>query len=139
MLVGQHDLTAQKEILREVFGQDDWECPDILEAMETCSDLYFDSISQIRMDAWSQGRVALIGDACFCPSLLAGQGSALAMVGAYVLAGEMKQADGDYRVAFRNYEQLLHPFIIDKQRAAERFAGSFAPKTKFAMRSLLSD
>jgi 2-polyprenyl-6-methoxyphenol hydroxylase-like FAD-dependent oxidoreductase len=67
--------------------------------METCSDLYFDSVSQIRMDTWAQGRVALIGDACFCPSLLAGQGSALSMTGAYVLAGELKKAGGDYHIA----------------------------------------
>jgi 2-polyprenyl-6-methoxyphenol hydroxylase-like FAD-dependent oxidoreductase len=133
LLVGQHDLKAQKEILREVFGEDGWECPDILKAMETCSDLYFDSLSQIRMDTWSRGRVALIGDACFCPSLLAGQGSALAMTGAYVLAGELKKADGNYHIAFRNYEQLFHPLISRKQRAAERFSGSFAPKTKFGI------
>ena len=85
------------------------------------------------MDTWSQGRVALIGDACFCPSLLAGQGSALAMTGAYVLAGELKKAGGDYHIAFRNYEQLFYPLIIRKQRAAERFSGSFAPKTKFGI------
>jgi 2-polyprenyl-6-methoxyphenol hydroxylase-like FAD-dependent oxidoreductase len=133
LLVGQHDLKAQKDILRKVFGEDGWECPDILKAMETCSDLYFDSVSQIRMDTWSRGRVALIGDACFCPSLLAGQGSALAMTGAYVLAGELKKSDGDYHIAFRNYEQLFHPLIIRKQRAAERFSGSFAPKTKFGI------
>jgi 2-polyprenyl-6-methoxyphenol hydroxylase-like FAD-dependent oxidoreductase len=137
LLVGQYDLKAQKENLREVFGEDGWKCPDILKAIETCSDLYFDSVSQIRMDTWSQGRVALIGDACFCPSLLAGQGSALAMTGAYVLAGELKKAEGNYHIAFRNYEQLFHPLITRKQRAAERFSGSFAPKTN-AIRSFTS-
>jgi 2-polyprenyl-6-methoxyphenol hydroxylase-like FAD-dependent oxidoreductase len=126
-LASQHDLVAQEEILRDAFGKDGSECPAILKAMETCSDLYFDSVSQIRMDTCSQGRVALIGDACFCPSLLAGEGSALAMAGAYVLARELN------RVAFRRYEELFHPFVLNKQRAAERFSGSFAPKTKFGI------
>ncbi len=130
---GPHDLEAQKNILREVFAQDRWECPDILDALDASSDLYFDAVSQIRMDAWSQGRVALIGDACFCPSLLAGQGAALAMTAAYILAGELKKADGDYQAAFENYEQVFRPFILRKQRAAERFAGSFAPKTQIGI------
>lgn len=116
-----------------MFGKDGWECPDILRALDCASDLYFDSVSQIRMEVWSHRRVALIGDACFCPSLLAGQGSALAMTGAYILAGELKQAEGDYQKAFRNYENLLWPVIIRKQRAATRFAGSFAPRTRFGL------
>jgi 2-polyprenyl-6-methoxyphenol hydroxylase-like FAD-dependent oxidoreductase len=131
--VGTHDLDAQKQLLHEEFGRDGWECPIILEALENCSDLYFDSVSQIRMPTWSQGRVALVGDACFCPSLLAGQGSALAMTGAYILAGELAKSSGDHLTAFGNYERLLHPLIVRKQRAAERFANSFAPKTRFGL------
>ncbi len=128
-----HDLSAQKQILRDVFGQDGWECPNILKTLDSVSDLYFDSVSQIRMEGWSRKRVALIGDACFCPSLLAGQGSALAMTAAYILAGELKREDGDYETAFRNYENLLWPIITRKQRAAERFSGSFAPRTRFGI------
>jgi 2-polyprenyl-6-methoxyphenol hydroxylase-like FAD-dependent oxidoreductase len=73
--------------------------------------------------------VALVGDAAFCPSLLAGQGSALAMTAAYVLAGELAAAGGDHVQAFARYEERLRAFIDGKQRAAQRFAGSFAPKT----------
>jgi 2-polyprenyl-6-methoxyphenol hydroxylase-like FAD-dependent oxidoreductase len=124
------DIAGQKEFLRRAFAQDSWECQAILQALDGCTDLYFDVVSQIHMDAWHRGRVALIGDACSCPSLLAGQGAALAIIGAYVLAGELKRAGGDYRTAYQNYEALLHPFVLDKQRAAERFAGSFAPKTE---------
>ncbi len=101
--------------------------------MESCDDLYFDRVSQIRMDTWSQGRVALVGDAAFCPSLLAGQGSALAMIGAYVLAGELSRAGGLPEEAFRRYERLLHPFMLTKQNAAEKFASSFAPKTRLGL------
>jgi 2-polyprenyl-6-methoxyphenol hydroxylase-like FAD-dependent oxidoreductase len=128
--VGAHDLPAQKRVLRETFDKDGWECPEILAALETSSELYFDVVSQICMERWSDRRVALVGDACFCPSLLAGQGSALAMAGAYILAGELKQSGGDYRTAFARYQTIFQPFIAGKQRAAARFAGAFVPKSR---------
>ena len=104
-----------------------------LPTLDGCTELYFDRVSQIRMDNWWQGRVALIGDAAFCVSLLAGQGSALAMTAAYMLAEELGRADGDYRTAFRRYEESLRPYIIGKQNAAMRFANSVAPKTQFGL------
>ena len=128
-----HDLAAQKAVLHGEFAGAGWECPLILAAMDDCNEIYFDSASQIRMDAWSRGRVALIGDAAFCPSLLAGQGAALAMIAAYVLAGELSGAEPAPEPAFRRYEQRLRPFMTEKQKAAERFAGSFAPKTRFGL------
>ena len=85
-------MAAQKALLNAKFGDAGWECPQILAALDESDDLYFDRVSQIRMDAWSKGRVALVGDAAFCVSLLAGQGSALAMAAAYVLAGELGRA-----------------------------------------------
>lgn len=130
-------IQDQKALLRERFGASGWECPRILDAMESSNDLYFDRVSQIHMaadgESWTRGRVALIGDAAFCASLLAGQGSALAMAAAYILAGELYKADGDYAQAFRRYEQLFAPFIAAKQKAALRFAGMFAPKSKMAL------
>jgi 2-polyprenyl-6-methoxyphenol hydroxylase-like FAD-dependent oxidoreductase len=128
-----HDVASQKRMLHDDFGHDGWEVPGFLSALDGATDLYFDAVSQIGMDTWSKGRVALVGDACSCPSLLAGQGSALAMTGAYILAGELKKSDGDYRSAFAAYESLFHPFVAAKQRAAARFAGSFAPKTRFGI------
>jgi 2-polyprenyl-6-methoxyphenol hydroxylase-like FAD-dependent oxidoreductase len=85
------------------------------------------------MDAWSNGRVALVGDAAFCVSLLAGQGSALAMTAAYVLAGELAMSPDRPREAFRRYEERLRSFIDTKQRAAERFATAFVPRTPFGL------
>jgi 2-polyprenyl-6-methoxyphenol hydroxylase-like FAD-dependent oxidoreductase len=82
---------------------------------------------------WTQGRVALIGDAASCVSLLAGQGSALAMVAAYILAGELHRAGGNYSEAFAQYQHLFAPFVQRKQEAALRFAGFFAPKSKTAL------
>ncbi|MGC2529001.1 MAG: FAD-binding domain [Candidatus Acidiferrum sp.] len=131
------DVQAQKALLRKRFGSSGWECPQILEAMESSEDFYFDRVSQIRMEAapglWSRGRVTLIGDAASCVSLLAGQGTALAMVAAYILAGELHRAGGDYAVAFKKYEELFGPFVLRKQKAALRFGSSFAPKSKFSL------
>jgi len=86
-------------------------------------------VSQIRMDHWTTGRTALIGDAAACVSLLAGEGTGLAMGQAYVLAGELGACGGDYGVAFARYQELLMPFLKRKQGSAARFASSFAPKT----------
>jgi 2-polyprenyl-6-methoxyphenol hydroxylase-like FAD-dependent oxidoreductase len=85
------------------------------------------------MDDWSQGRVALVGDAGFCVSLLAGQGSALAMTAAYVLAGELATSPNRPEGAFRRYEERLRPFIHAKQQAAERFAAAFVPRTRLGV------
>jgi 2-polyprenyl-6-methoxyphenol hydroxylase-like FAD-dependent oxidoreductase len=128
-----HGLAAQKAILHKTFAGDGWELPRVLATLDTCNDLYFDRVSQIRMDAWSQGRVALVGDAAFCVSLLAGQGSALAMTAAYVLAGELATSQDQPQEAFRRYEDRLRPFIHAKQQAAVRFAAAFVPRTGFGV------
>lgn len=122
-----------KGILRAGFSDAGWECSQILEAMESCGEIYFDRVSQIRMSNWSQGRVGLVGDAAFCPSLLAGQGSALAMFGAYILAGELSRSADRPQNAFQRYEQRLRRFIVGKQDAAVKFSGSFAPKTRLGI------
>ena len=130
---GHETLNQQKALLRQRFGNSGWECPQILRAMDSTGDFYFDRVSQIRMPDWSSGCVVLLGDAAFCVSLLAGQGSALAMISAYILAGELKRANGDYASAFEAYHRLFGPFVLRKQDAAKRFAGSFAPKSRFAL------
>lgn len=127
------DLSAQRAALRRRFGRSGWECSAILDAMDGCEEIYSDRVSQIRMDRWARGRVALVGDAAHCVSLLAGQGTALAMIGSMVLAGELKLAGGDHRAAFARYEERLRPFMEGKQHAAERFASSFAPRTSLGL------
>jgi 2-polyprenyl-6-methoxyphenol hydroxylase-like FAD-dependent oxidoreductase len=79
---------------------------------------------------WTRGRVSLIGDAASCVSLLAGQGSALAMIAAYILAGELKRANGNYQIAFSRYQKIFAPFVAKKQKAATRLAGAFVPKSR---------
>jgi 2-polyprenyl-6-methoxyphenol hydroxylase-like FAD-dependent oxidoreductase len=127
------NINQQRTMLRGVYGHGGWECSLILDELDQASELYIDRVSQIRMPNWSRGRVALVGDAAFCVSLLAGQGSALAMISAYVLAGELAASQGNHLRAFAGYETLLQNYIGTKQRGAERFAGAFAPKTRLGL------
>jgi 2-polyprenyl-6-methoxyphenol hydroxylase-like FAD-dependent oxidoreductase len=127
------DAATQKAVLRREFGDAGWECPRILDAVDASDDLYFDVVSQVRLPRWSEDRVALVGDAAACVSLLAGEGTGLAMTEAYVLAGELARAGGDHRVAFAKYEARLRPLIAAKQEAATRFIGFFATRTRFGL------
>jgi 2-polyprenyl-6-methoxyphenol hydroxylase-like FAD-dependent oxidoreductase len=127
------DTASQKGVLRALYGGGRWECPQILAELNRADELCFDRVDQIKMDAWSRGRIALVGDAAFCVSLMAGQGSALAMIAAYVMAGELAQAGGRYDQAFANYEARLRTYIAMKQKGAERFSSAFAPKTRWGL------
>lgn len=127
------DVGARKALIREVFADEGWETPRILEAMDAAPDVYLDRMSQIRMPAWSKGRVALVGDAAACPSLLAGEGSGLGMTEAYVLAGELAAAGGDVAAGLARYEERLRGVVTAKQDSARRFAGYFAPRTPIGL------
>jgi 2-polyprenyl-6-methoxyphenol hydroxylase-like FAD-dependent oxidoreductase len=127
------DLADQRALLRDRFSGSGWECSNILDVLERADGLYIDRVSQIHMDRWTQGRVALVGDAAFCVSLLGGQGSALAMAASYILAGELKRANGDHTAAFAKYQERLGAFIAMKQKAAVRFAPFFAPRSRFGI------
>lgn len=120
-------------LLRRAFDDCGWECDRILQVLEGTADYYCDEVSQISLPAWSKGRVALIGDAASCVSLLAGEGTGLAMTQAYVLAGELSDARDNHLQAFRRYEQRLRRFIDGKQKSAREFANSFVPKTAFGI------
>jgi 2-polyprenyl-6-methoxyphenol hydroxylase-like FAD-dependent oxidoreductase len=122
-----------KSILREAFAGSGWEWPQIERELARASDLYFDTVSQVRMDRWTRGRTALVGDAAACVSLMAGEGTGLAIAEAYVLAGELHACGDDFRAAFARYEQRLMPFLRSKQASAATFASSFAPKTSFGI------
>jgi 2-polyprenyl-6-methoxyphenol hydroxylase-like FAD-dependent oxidoreductase len=93
-----------------------WEADRMVGQIDDAGDFYFDSASQVVLPAWSQGRIALVGDAAYCASPLSGHGTTIAMVGAYVLAGELARADGDHAAAFRSYEARLRPWIEEIQR-----------------------
>ena len=127
------NLGETKSVLRRAFGGAGWECPQILHELDRVCEVYFDRVSQIVMDSWSLGRVAVIGDAACAVSLLAGEGTGLAMIEAYVLAGELHRAGGDHRAAFRRYERLLRPLVAQKQKSARAFASAFAPNTPLGL------
>src|SRR5947208_3234599 len=124
-----HDVERHKQLLAEVFAGEGWEVPRLLEKMQTAPDLYFDTVSQTRMQTWSHGRALLLGDAGYCPALLSGQGSTLAMMGAYVLAGELKVALGDHKLAFAQYEQVFRPIVSRVQKHAGASARFLVPAT----------
>jgi 2-polyprenyl-6-methoxyphenol hydroxylase-like FAD-dependent oxidoreductase len=128
-----HDDVAQKARIRERFAGAGWEVPALLEGLASADSVYVDRVSQIRLDRWYEGSVALVGDAAFAPSFLAGQGSALAMIGGYVLAGELKRAGDDIPLALASYQRRLLDFMRAKQDAATRLAPSFVPKTNFGL------
>lgn len=127
------DVVAQQALLRERLSGAGWEIPELLQAMPRATSFYLDAVSQVELPCWSRGRVALVGDAAACPSLLAGQGSALAMVGSYVLAAELAGADGNHEAAFACYQARLAPFIRSKQAAARRLGVAFAPRSRLQL------
>ena len=124
---------APTEVLREAFAGAGWEWPAIEQELLRTDALYFDTVSQVRMDRWSTGRTALVGDAAACVSLMAGEGTGLAIAEAYILAGELNRRGGDHRAAFERYEARLRPLLRTKQAAAKSFAASFAPRTAFGI------
>lgn len=119
------DEKEQQQFLRCTYQDFGWETLKILELMTTCDDFYFDSITQVKMKSWTKGRVALLGDAGYCASPLSGQGNQLALVGAYILAGELKKAQGDHVRAFKRYEELLQPFVEATQKFGVNVSESF--------------
>ena len=119
------DEKEQKQFLCDTFRDFGWEVQNILNLMSESNDFYFDTITQVKMNSWTKGRIALVGDAGYCPSPLSGQGNNLAFVGAYILAGELKAANGDYIQAFARYNELLHPFVDANQRFGAWVSESF--------------
>lgn len=128
-----HDPNVQKKELANLFGGTYREADEMLRALESATDLYLDRVSQIVMPQWSNERVALVGDACACPSLLAGEGSAMAMAEAYTLAGELAASPDDHTHAFNAYQERLQAYTRRKQQGARGFARSFVPRTRFGL------
>jgi 2-polyprenyl-6-methoxyphenol hydroxylase-like FAD-dependent oxidoreductase len=111
--------------LREHYGHLGWILPDALRA--TPGDLYYDQVSQVEMESWSRGRVALVGDACQAVSLFAGHGASMAMAAAWILADELTTSTGDLPAALARYESRMRPTIGDVQAFGRRFIHWMAP------------
>lgn len=129
----RRDPDAQRELLAARFAGAGWHCDALVAAARAADDFYFDAFDQVHMDDWSRGRVTLIGDAGYCASPLSGMGTTLALVGAYVLAGELGPArDVDAArpaAALQRYQAVLWPFVDRCQtlgNTIERYAPNSA-------------
>ncbi|MEV7086755.1 FAD-dependent monooxygenase [Streptomyces sp. NPDC093085] len=133
----RRDIAAQQDIVARRFARVGWEAPALLRAMRAAPDFLFDSMGQVRLDSWSRGRVALLGDAGYCATPLTGLGTSLALVGAYVLAGELAGelgAGGDHAAAFRRYDAVMRPYVDQAQRMPPGGAAGYAPSGRLGIR-----
>ncbi|QIB47928.1 FAD-dependent oxidoreductase [Streptomyces aureoverticillatus] len=126
------DPDAQRHLVATVFADAGWKVPDMLNAMREADDLFFDTAAQIRMPHWSSGRVALVGDAAYAPSFLTGQGSSLALTGAYMLAHALA-THHDRTAAFAAYERDVREFVTMNQALVDNGGATLFPTTVRAL------
>ncbi|MEV6416272.1 FAD-dependent monooxygenase [Kribbella sp. NPDC051718] len=126
----RHDVAAQQRILTDAFSGVGWEVPRLLSGIAESPDWYFDSVSQIKMPSYSIGRISLVGDAGYCASPLSGMGTSLAIVGAYVLAGELAATGGDHVLGFAAYEERMRGFVKACQKQGKDGGQWFVPGSK---------
>ncbi len=112
------DIDAQKQLLADHVAGAGWVLPQIVEHMLRAPDFHFDAPGQIRMDSWSRGRIVLVGDAGYSVSPATGQGTTVAMVGAYVLAGELATHKEHLGAGIAAYENELRDYVIRNQDVA---------------------
>ena len=127
------DADGQRALLSRAFAGVGWKAPMLLDAMGTATDFAFTNVAQVRLPRWSRGRVALVGDAAACPTPLTGLGTSVALVQAYVLAGELTRARGDHRVAFDRYEGIARPYVATAQELPPGGVNGYAPQSKAAI------
>ncbi len=113
--VDHRDVAAQKAMLRARMAGLGWLTQDILAHLDDTPDFYLDQVAQVVLDRWSSGRVGLLGDAAFSSSPMSGQGTGLALVGAYLLAGELAAAGWDPDAGFAGYEARMRSFVEANQ------------------------
>jgi len=128
------DVDGQRALLGRAFAGVGWKAPMLLDAMSTAADFAFTNVAQVRLPRWSRGRVALVGDAAACPTPLTGLGTSVALVQAYVLAGELARARGDHHAAFESYEALARPYVATAQQLPPGGVNGYAPRSALAIR-----
>ncbi|MEU3419844.1 FAD-dependent monooxygenase [Streptomyces murinus] len=136
--LGYHhrDVPRQKDLLRGAFAGMHAEVDRWLDELDRAPAFYFDSITQLRMDTWSRGRVTLVGDAGYCPGPAVGGSTSLAVLGAYVLAGELARAGGDHERAFPSYERAMAEHVRGSHAAALSAAKTLIPTSRLGVRGL---
>ncbi|WP_432889836.1 FAD-dependent monooxygenase [Kribbella sp. CA-245084] len=130
------DVPRQKELLRAAFDGMDPEVDGWLRELDRTPAFYFDSITQLRMPTWSRGRVTLVGDAGYCPGPAVGGSTTLAVVGAYVLAGELARAGGDHERAYPAYEHAMTNHVTASRAVALSAAKTLIPTSRLSMAAL---
>ena len=116
------DVVSQKALVAKRCARLRGDIPRLIEAMLEAKDFYFGALAQVRMESWSKGRITLAGDAAYCPSPFTGQGTSLALVGAFVLAKELTRSPEDHAAAFLRCESRMRPFCA--QKSGHAFAGT---------------
>jgi 2-polyprenyl-6-methoxyphenol hydroxylase-like FAD-dependent oxidoreductase len=124
----------QRKIILEQFEGLGWRNEELLEEVQRSENFYFDKFCQIKMPAWSKGRVALIGDAAYCASPAAGKGASLSVIGAAAVADTLQKHNGNFELAFAEYNKDLRPFIEDVQAEAASNVRDLIPRTEEAIR-----
>lgn len=128
------DIEQQREIVLEQFTGLGWRTTELLKEVEHSQNFYFDKFCQIKMPAWTKGRVALVGDAGYCASPAAGMGASLSIEGAAALADALQKYNGDFELAFEDYNKNLRPFIEEVQATAElNIKENFLPRSEEAI------
>jgi len=122
LVYDRSDVEDQKRLVAERFAADRWQVPRLLKEMETAQDFYFDANAQVVMDRWSTGRAVLLGDAGYCAAPTSGRGTSQALIGAYILAGELAAASGRYTEAFAAYEAEMRGYVAEHQQAGQEGA-----------------
>ncbi len=127
------DLGKQKQLLVREYHGLEWRVPELLDRVRDSDDLYFDSVTRVRLDVWSHGRVVLIGDAADCVSLL-GEGSSMAIVGAATLAQRLAAQPTDTPAALAHYEQVQRRRLLPHRRGASIVGHFLVPRTQAGIR-----
>ncbi|WP_285594906.1 FAD-dependent monooxygenase [Actinomycetospora sp. NBRC 106378] len=125
--VDHRDIDAQKRLLRERVADLGWETPRLLAHLDDAPDFYLDQVAQVILPRWSRGRVGLLGDAACSASPMSGQGTGIALVGAYLLAGELAAAGWDPEVGFVRYEERMRPYVEANQEIGRLHVASLLP------------
>jgi 2-polyprenyl-6-methoxyphenol hydroxylase-like FAD-dependent oxidoreductase len=131
----RRDTEQQRKLLADAYTDTGWEVPRLLASAKSAEGFYFDSLSLVELDRWSSGRVVLTGDAAFCASPASGQGTSLALVGAYVLAGELAAAPA---AAFARYEENMREFVAANQKLGPENIRGMVLRKRWQIRAQLA-
>lgn len=136
--IHHRDVPRQKDLVRAAFAGMSPAVDDLLTELDRTPSFYFDAVTQLRLDSWSRGRVTLVGDAGYCPGPAVGGSTSLAVLGAYVLAGELAEAGGDHTRAFPAYEREMAELVRRSRRFARGAARTIVPASGLGVWGLVN-